>query len=343
MNLTKSTDKTEDMNVKHLLIILTLVWGSFANAEPELAPESIVHLGKGPYYTNRAIVVDKAQRSVTVWEQAESGFKKLKTYEADFGKSTGDKKFLGDHKTPEGIYHFLGELPKALLNFREYGSHEVRAFPMNYPNLFDKREGKTGSGIWLHGVPENTPLSRGSRGCVTLTKENMNDISQFISLNNTPIIVHDQVTYVPMNANFDNRDKVVAWIRKWLESWQNKNVEQYMSFYSPQFRSRGMNYAQWENYKKGLTENYDQIKVSVSEPRILKFKDEWIIEFIQKYESDKYTDFGKKILYVKGSADDFKIIAEDFDVTTATTAIAQFDSSHFSCCEELKSLTTTKN
>lgn len=326
------------MYVKQLFHIL--IFALINVQAQDLAPESIVHLGKGPYYTNRAIVVDKAERNVTVWEQADSGFKKIITYAADFGKSAGDKTSLGDHKTPEGIYYFLGEIEKARLDFREYGFHDVKAYPMNYPNLFDQREGKTGSGIWLHAVPENTPLSRGSRGCVTLTKEDTEDIGRFIQRRNTPIIVHDKVNYVPMNANFGNRDKVVAWLKKWLESWQSKNMEQYMSFYSETFKSRGMNYSQWENYKKGLTQSYSEIKVSISEPRIIKFKDEWTVEFIQRYESNKYTDFGKKVLYLKGDIDNFKIIAEEFDATRSQNAIAQFDSSNFSCCEDVRGVST---
>jgi hypothetical protein len=113
-----------------------------------------------------------------------------------------------------------------------------------------------------------------------------------------------------------------------------------MSFYSETFKSRGMNYSQWENYKKGLTQSYAEIKVSISEPRIIKFKDEWIVEFIQRYESNKYADFGKKVLYLKGDSDSLKIIAEEFDATRSQNAIAQFDSSHFSCCDEVRGVST---
>jgi murein L,D-transpeptidase YafK len=298
----------------------------------ELVPESLVSLGKGPFYSNHVFIVDKSKRTLSVWEQSEKGYEKVKEFNADFGKMSGDKVATNDYKTPEGIYFFEKYLQNVKLDFQEYGLHEVKAYPMNYPNLFDQRNGKTGYGIWLHTIPDAAPLNRGSKGCVVLRTNDFDEAAKFIKLNNTPIMVNDHVNFVP-SATLDlQKQNVVAWLKKWLESWQTKNIDNYMTFYDKSFHSKGMNYKNWQQYKKGLADNYKDIAISISEPRVMHFRDEWVIEFIQKYKSDQYQDFGNKTLYVKGNINNLKIIAEDFDTTTSEVAIAQFDAGNFSCC-----------
>lgn len=289
-------------------------------------------------------MVDKTKRSLVVWEQNEKGYSKIREFNADFGRSIGDKVAQGDHKTPEGIYFFPQYLDKANLDFQEYGRHNVRAFTMDYPNLFDRREGKTGYGIWLHTLPDDTPLTRGSRGCVVIRNNDFDNAMKLIKTNNTPIMVHDEVKYVSPKEIEVQRELMVAWLKKWLEAWQSKNLDNYMSFFDKSFRSKRMNWDQWKEYKSGLANTYGEISVTISEPRIIHFRDEWIVQFIQKYKSDKYEDFGHKTLYIKGTTiDNLKIIAEDFDVTTSPVAITQYDTSNFGCCTNDRKVTTTKN
>lgn len=310
-----------------------------------LVPDSLINLGKGPFYSNHVFVVDKSKRTLIVWEQSDKGYLKMKEINVDFGKSSGDKVAVNDHRTPEGIYFFSNYLDKATLNFQEYGLHEVKAFPMNYPNLFDRREGKTGYGIWLHTLPDDTPLTRGSRGCVVIRNNDFAEAMKLIKLHNTPIIVQDEVNYVSPKDIEVQRELMVSWLKKWLESWQSKNLDSYMSFFDKSFRSKRMNWEQWKEYKSGLATTYGEINISISEPRIVHFRDEWIVQFIQKYKSDKYEDFGHKTLYIKGTTiDNLKIIAEDFENTTSPIALTQYDAANFSCCSTLdRKLTTTKN
>src|SRR5690606_32755049 len=101
---------------------------------------------------------DKANRTLTLWEQKDSVPRLVDAFPMDMGKREGDKTVLGDHRTPEGIYFFVEKYEGPTLNFEEYG---IRAFPLDYPNFFDKVLGKTGSGIWLHSIPDTKSLRRG--------------------------------------------------------------------------------------------------------------------------------------------------------------------------------------
>lgn len=341
-------------NLKKTLLSLAFVGAilptSFTHSntqEPQfekLVPESLINLGKGPFYSNHVFVVDKSRRTLNVWEQSDKGYYKIKEINADFGRTLGDKVSTGDHKTPEGIYFFPQYLEKTKLDFQEYGMHDVRAFTMDYPNLFDRREGKTGYGIWLHTLPDDTPLTRGSRGCVVIRNNDFDEAMKLIKLGNTPIMVHDEVKYVSPKEIEIQRALMVSWLKRWLEAWQSKNLDSYMSFFDKSFRSKRMNWDQWKEYKSGLATTYGEINVTISEPRIIHFRDEWVVQFIQKYKSDKYEDFGHKTLYIKGTTiENLKIIAEDFDVTTSSIAIAQYDAANFGCCSSADRKLTTKN
>lgn len=309
-------------------------------AVPALAddkvPDNLVQLGSGEYYSNIALVADKSQRQLQVWQKKDGQLVNIKSYPIDLGKNEGDKVARNDHKTPEGIYYFEKMLEGAGLNFQEYGT---RAFTMNYPNLFDRREKKTGDGIWLHAVPDKKGLQRGSRGCVVVSNESILDVSPFIVLNRTPIVVDRELNWVTQKDINQQKEAVTTWLKTWLKSWQTENLEEYMTFYDDTFYSRKMTKAEWKTYKNNLNSMYENIKIFISEPYIVRHDQEWQISFLQKYASTNYEDFGEKTLFLKGPPDNLKIIAEDFSAANGTQATAEFTNSHLSCCGDSLSST----
>ena len=71
------------------------------------------------------------------------------------GKEKGDKQYEGDNKTPEGIYLLI--VLSTVAFPEKYGP---LALPINFPNDFDKDQGKTGHGIWLHGVADDSRVKK---------------------------------------------------------------------------------------------------------------------------------------------------------------------------------------
>lgn len=76
-------------------------------------------------------------------------------YYISVGKGGGDKRREGDEKTPIVVYRVSSYLPGSSLPDM-YGPG---AFPIDYPNPWDRKLGRTGSGIWLHGT-ESERFSR---------------------------------------------------------------------------------------------------------------------------------------------------------------------------------------
>ena len=92
------------------------------------------------------------------------------------GKRGVEKTREGDQKTPIGVYHVTASLPRQKLS-DFYGAG---AFPINYPNEWDKRQGRNGHGIWLHGTPSDTYSRppRASDGCIVLANADLDAVAR---------------------------------------------------------------------------------------------------------------------------------------------------------------------
>lgn len=277
-------------------------------------PTSFSSFEGGSFYSPYAFLADKFTRTLSVWKFTPDGPEFVEAHPMDLGKNNGDKIKLGDKKTPEGIYFFEHIYEKHMLNYDVYGS---RAFVMDYPNFFDRMERKTGSGIWLHAIPESQSLLRGSRGCVVVRDEIIQHLGKYVSLQKTPIIVVDRAEYKPLTEYKQISSKWHAWLHDWQRSWESKTLENYLDRYHSDFKSQGMDKAAWERFKKDLNTKYEYIKVKLHEPLVFVHKDEAIVRFLQSYESDQNSDFGEKYLYLKKEDGEFRIVGETWSALSS--------------------------
>ncbi|GAB6069512.1 hypothetical protein JCM30760_06090 [Thiomicrorhabdus hydrogeniphila] len=151
-------------------------------------------------------------------------------YYVTMGRKGSGKQKEGDNRTPIGVYHVVDLLPDSSLPDL-YG---VGALPLNYPNDWDKEHGKTGSGIWLHGVPSDTYIRapKASRGCVVLNNTAMKRLLADYQLPySTPVLIVDQKH---ANSGFvESKQKLLQDVKGWLAdnehvvNWQDVSVYRY--------------------------------------------------------------------------------------------------------------------
>ena len=105
------------------------------------------------------------------------------------GENEGVKIREGDKKTPEGIYFIIGRKERSELN-KMYGP---LAFVLNYPNEEDRKRGRTGNGIWIHGTnPDSIPLQ--TRGCLELENVNILELGMHLKTGiGTPIVIINKI------------------------------------------------------------------------------------------------------------------------------------------------------
>jgi murein L,D-transpeptidase YafK len=253
-----------------------------------------------------AILVDKSLQKVFVYHR-DNPYKPHRTYTCSTGENQGPKLREFDRKTPEGVYFFIRAFEKKEL-LPIYGS---RAFALDYPNAIDRREGKNGHGIWFHGL--NKPLKpRDTNGCVALENPDIDDLANFIRIEDTPVIVSERIEMVDLAELEKERDEAVRIIETWRTSWEKKDVDRYMSLYSPDFTSSGKNWQQWKEHKARLAKQYHRIKVEVQNLRIVQNDGLVLATFVQKYGNEVFSSAGRKTLYLK-HASRLRIIGEAYE------------------------------
>lgn len=288
----------------------TLAQGTKDPSTETNIPDGLVMLSREGHFSQHAFIVDKSKRTLSVYENKNGKLNLISEYPADIGKKDGPKTKENDLKTPVGIYFLQKELTQPEIPFDLYGS---LAFTTDYPNIFDKRDYKTGYGIWLHAVPDTIPLTRGSRGCVVVRDDVIKNLKSYVRHYQTPILIYDQVNYVNESQHLENKKNFLQHIEDWRLAWQNHDVDTYIKYYDDTFRNDQMNFRQWYRHKKKLKKIYSYIKVELSEPLILRNEDQVVLRMIQRYESDLHKDYGIKTIHARWSPDvGFKIIREDW-------------------------------
>jgi murein L,D-transpeptidase YafK len=301
-------------NFLSIFLILGSVSTGFAQDTASLPsaqyPKQILNLSTDPRIQTNALLADKSKRKLTLIDQAGLATGHIKEqYTIDIGRKTGDKKKRDDRCTPEGMYILLQKKTAPEIPFETYGS---MAFTTNYPNFFDKFENKTGSGIWLHSVPDKVPLTRGSSGCVVLRNNDIKKIEPSILLNKTFLIIDSQINWISAEEHAKEKQFALDWFENWRSEWEKQDLEHYIENYSDEFSAPPYTKKTWLEHKQMLKEKYAYVKVTASEPNIFEAKNQYIIQFVQNYESDGHKDTGIKTLHVLKEGDSLKIKREDW-------------------------------
>ncbi len=187
-------------------------------------------------------------------------------YVTDFYVATGkrgiDKSREGDQRTPVGVYNVISSIAADKLTDL-YGPG---AFPINFPNEWDKRTGRGGSGIWIHGTPSNTynRAPRSSDGCVVLTNDDFAKISQYIEIGATPFVIAPQLDWLSPEQWLATREGFMATLDQWKQNWEALQIDSYLAHYSANFNADGKDYAAWVSHKRNVNGLKTFVKLDIS-------------------------------------------------------------------------------
>ena len=184
-----------------------------------------------------ALVVDSRRSRLYVYANDGGRPRLVADYYVTLGKNGIEKTREGDQKTPIGVYHVTANLPrKKLTDF--YGAG---AFPINYPNEWDRRQGRNGHGIWLHGVPSNvySRPPRASDGCIVLANADLEALAPHVQIGLTPVIIADEIEWSDAAALEAERAVLAAALEQWRADWESRDTERYLAHYSRALRRGG--------------------------------------------------------------------------------------------------------
>ena len=264
------------------------------------------------------LLVDKSLQELSVYKY-DVNYHKVKTYDCTTGSIRGNKQVNGDQKTPEGMYFFTKVWNEAKL-IGHYGRSEaaqfgIRALEINYPNEFDRINNKNGYGIWLHATdkPERIKQPFDTKGCIVVRNTDMAEITQFITLEKTPLIIVKELEYYAESNLYEEYQRVIDFLNTWRTSWEQRDFNTYESAYSPRFRCDKKNLTQWLDYKKRILPEYDWVKITFSNMRIFKTDDYYYAEFRQTFQTESFGDVGTKQVYLlMNNGGNLEIITEQW-------------------------------
>lgn len=196
-----------------------------------------------PSTTRHAIAVDASRSRLYLFENGPTGLRLIADHYASIGKLGPEKSFEGDQRTPLGVYYITSRLnPSQLTDF--YGAG---ALPLNYPNEYDRRLGRTGSGIWLHGVPSDSYARspESTDGCVALANPELQSILDQVQPRTTPVVIARSLQWVTPTKVEPQRRSLQNMIEGWRVARASGDIGRVMSFYSPQFSSGNKDFTRW--------------------------------------------------------------------------------------------------
>jgi len=255
-------------------------------------PKSIVRLSNEQKHI---VVVDLGKSRLYLFENNNGVPKRISDFYISFGKKGYDKFVEGDKKTPLGVYKVTSFISdKKLPDF--YGSG---ALPIDYPNTWDRRLGKTGYGIWLHGTPWSTYSRppRASDGCVALSNDDFSALNAFVDIKQTHVILTDAIQWIKRDTWLSRNKQFEQQINNWQLDWESLDADRYLAHYANDFKSGNNDLRKWSEHKRRVNSRKKFIQVELDKLNIFMYPGEenmFEARFTQHYKSSNFNKAGNK-------------------------------------------------
>jgi len=258
-----------------------------------------------------AIVIDLEQSRLFVFENNAGQPYKISDYYISMGRGGAEKKQEGDLRTPLGVYFVQSHIP----DYKLADKYGAGAYPLNYPNAWDLFNGRTGSGIWLHGTRSGTynrpPLA--SEGCVVLPNDDLIKMGSYINLKQTPVLIGQNIKWLTQQQWLQQRTVNSRIFQNWINDWQSLDVDSYLSHYSQSFNNGSKDFYHWVKHKRRVAKYKTYIKVKASDVSVLMHPNEdvMVVSFRQNYKSDNFSGESWKRQYWRKEFDgEWRIVYE---------------------------------
>ena len=219
-----------------------------------------------------------------------------------------------DKRTPLGVYFITERLDTSKLHAK-YGE---AAFPLDYPNAWDRLNERTGYGIWLHGVDRNDPHrpARDTDGCLALPNEEILKLAHSLKPLVTPVIVAREINWeIPSNIN-ELRQEFRSMLDMWRYSLEQGDIAQYLSLYSDDFRYLGMDRGDWLSSTRENFDNQRFASVKLEDVMLVADPEEpdlYLSRFTQVLATvgGHPKETTKRLYWRRSESKDWKIVTED--------------------------------
>ena len=170
------------------------------------------------------------------------------------------------------------------------------AYPINFPSAYDRLSNFTGYGIWIHGTPSTT-YSRppeSSDGCVVLSNTDINELAYILDEPSTPVIISDtglrKISSREVASIDIVQNEILRRIEGWKRSWEEKDINNYLNYYTDAAKYNNDDYLKWTTHKKNVFKKSRDLKIKIENISLFEYPGDHqeliLVQFKQKYSSN---------------------------------------------------------
>lgn len=316
MPLSESPTRCVVLPIRYPIVVLLsgFLFPALVSASGLPADEWPAWVIRLPASVDTVLVADTGNSTLYRYYENGEGVTAAQTFYMSIGVNGSGKQRRGDRKTPLGVYVITEQLDTRGLN-EKYG---ITAFPLDYPNAVDRLAGRTGDGIWLHGVfpggarrPE-----RDTDGCIALPNESLEELQHHLEAGTTPVIVTAGLETPDVAARERLGDELETAIQSWRQAQLDGSLDAYLASYSDEFSYRGLDRGAFAAMRALRFAREKTSRFEISELMLLAdpvTSDLYLARFDVRWETAGGRRFeGSKRLYWQRDADGaLRIVAED--------------------------------
>jgi murein L,D-transpeptidase YafK len=259
------------------------------------------------------LIAETATSTLHQFQAGENGATHQGESYMSVGQNGVDKERAWDRKTPLGIYFITEQLDTSKLH-EKYGPMAVS---LDYPNIWDRSNRRSGGGIWIHGVTPNSgrrpPLD--TDGCIALPNNELLLLEKALEPLVTPVLIAREIRWTSPELLESAHAELRLALDTWVSSYASGDLHRYLSLYDDDFSYRGMNRDEWVTYRTQSITRVPAQRVELDDVLLLVDPEDsalYLARFRQEivYENRAITTV--KRLYWRRSADGvLRIVAED--------------------------------
>jgi murein L,D-transpeptidase YafK len=297
--------------MQRLLILAVMILPGLATAQQlGLVPGYFLQL---PASVSTVLIAETNTSTLHRYVVTQQGAKLDDESYISVGQNGVNKYRAWDRRTPLGIYFINEQLDTSKLH-EKYGP---TAFPLDYPNAWDRQLGRSGDGIWIHGVApggERRP-ALDTDGCIALPNDELLDVEKLLTPLVTPVIITRNFKWISPQELSSIQERLHAALDEWSGSYLTGDLHRYLTLYNDEFQYRGLNKDEWSAYRLQTIGAREIRDFSLDDVLLLADPEEdglYLSRFRQTIAYTTHTVVTIKRLYWRESADGkLRIVAED--------------------------------
>lgn len=265
-----------------------------------------------PESVSSLLIADTSAATLHRFGRSDSGIVSLDQRYMSIGQHGVGKQKAWDRKTPLGVYFITEQLDTSNLDAR-YG---VIAYPLDYPNAWDRYRERTGDGIWLHGVDRNGSRRppRDTDGCLALPNDELLALANTLEPLVTPLIVARELVWTTADEVEYIRIEFRSALEIWRQSLEESDLPTYLSLYADEFRHRGMDKEAWASYRLGAFDARDLQSVTLEDVLLIADPEESGL-YLSRFTQEFITTSGpvritKRLYWLRSDENIWQIVAE---------------------------------